>query len=333
MSSTYTTSLKIQQIGNGEQSGTWGSTTNTNWTLIEQAVAGVQTITMANANYTLSNLNGVSDEARNMVLVVTGTNSGIYQVIAPLVTKTYIISNQTTGGYAITIGASSGAIVTIPNGVTAQVYTDGTNFYSAQTGSAGNFLVNGNLSVTGNQVDVGNMSVGGTFGVTGTSSLAATSFSVSPTAPTPTTGDNSTKLATTAYVATATGTLGTMASQNANNVAITGGTINGVTGTASGLTVGTATNATNATYATNPASGGSFITSSNIGSQSVSFATNATNATNITNSGGWSVTPSGTKLYFNYNGTNVASLDSSGNFITLGNNTAVSHVSTATPTP
>ena len=333
MSSTYTTSLKIQQIGNGEQSGTWGSTTNTNWTLIEQAVAGVQTITMANANYTLSNLNGVSDEARNMVLVVTGTNSGIYQVIAPLVTKTYIISNQTTGGYAITIGASSGAIVTIPNGVTAQVYTDGTNFYSAQTGSAGNFLVNGNLSVTGNQVDVGNMSVGGTFGVTGTSSLAATSFSVSPTAPTPTTGDNSTKLATTAYVATATGTLGTMASQNANNVAITGGTVNGVTGTASGLTVGTATNATNATYATNPASGGSFITSSNIGSQSVSFATNATNATNITNSGGWSVTPSGTKLYFNYNGTNVASLDSSGNFITLGNNTAVSHVSTATPTP
>lgn len=49
---------------------------------------------------------------------------------------------------------------------------------------------------------------------------------------------------------------------------------------------------------------------------------NATNSTNITNSGGWSVTPSGTKLYFNYNGTNVASLDSSGNLITLANITA-----------
>jgi hypothetical protein len=45
-------------------------------------------------------------------------------------------------------------------------------------------------------------------------------------------------------------------------------------------------------------------------------------ATAITNSGGWSVTPSGTKLYFNYNGTNVASLDSSGNLITLANITA-----------
>ena len=50
--------------------------------------------------------------------------------------------------------------------------------------------------------------------------------------------------------------------------------------------------------------------------------TNATNATNITNSGGWSVTPSGSKLYFSYAGTNVASLDSSGNLVTLANITA-----------
>ena len=48
-------------------------------------------------------------------------------------------------------------------------------------------------------------------------------------------------------------------------------------------------------------------------------ATNATNATKILNTGGWNVTPTGTKLYFNYNGTNVASLDSTGNLICLGN--------------
>ena len=137
-------------MGNGEDSGTWGSITNTNWNLIEQSVAGVQTITMANANYTLSNLNGVSDEARNMVLVVNGTNSAIYQIIAPLVNKFYVVSNQTVGGYAITIGGSSGAIITVPSGTTVQVYCDGSNFYSAQTSSAGNFNVNGNLSVGGN---------------------------------------------------------------------------------------------------------------------------------------------------------------------------------------
>jgi len=199
MASTYSTSLKIQEIGNGEQAGVWGNTTNTNWQLIEQAVAGVQTIIMANANYTLTNLNGVLDEARNMVLVIQGTNSAIYQVIAPLnQPKMYVVSNQTTGGYAITIGASSGSVVSIPNGTTAQVYTDGTNFFSAQTGSAGDFKVNGNFTVTGNQTDTGNLTVGGTF----TANNTAT-FAVSPTAPTPTAGDNTTKLATTAFVQSA----------------------------------------------------------------------------------------------------------------------------------
>ena len=210
MASSYTTSLKIQEIGNGEQSGVWGSTTNTNWTLIEQAVAGVQTITMSNSNYTLTNLNGVSDEARNMVLVVQGTNSGIYQVIIPAnQPKMYVIYNNTTGGYAITIGTTGvgGTLISVPNGVTAQVYTDGTNTYSAQTGSAGNFLVNGNLSVTGNQVDVGNMSVGGTFGVTGTSTFTGTAtfngaaaFNGATTVPTQAVNDNSTKAASTAFV-------------------------------------------------------------------------------------------------------------------------------------
>lgn len=55
-------------------------------------------------------------------------------------------------------------------------------------------------------------------------------------------------------------------------------------------------------------------------------STNATNATKIVNTGGWSVTPTGTKLFFNYNGTDVASLDSSGNLIVLGTVT-----STGTP--
>ena len=204
MASTYTTSLKIQEIGSGEQSGSWGTTTNTNWTLIEQAVAGVQSIVMANANYTLTNLNGVSDEARNMVLVVTGTNSGIYQIVAPLnQPKMYVIYNNTTGGYAITIGASSGSIVTIPNGVTAQVYTDGTNFYSAQTGSAGNFNVNGTLTASGitdtGALSAASLTVSGTLGVTGATTLSTGSISGIMTAPTAAAGTNTTQIATTAF--------------------------------------------------------------------------------------------------------------------------------------
>jgi microcystin-dependent protein len=200
MASTYSPSLKIELIGNGDQSGTWGTTTNNNLgTLVEQAITGVQNITMVNADYTLTNYNGVSDEARNAVLVVTGTNSAIRQIICPLANKLYVVTNNTTGGYAITIGGVTGTTVTIPNGVTAQVYCDGTNTYSSQTGSAGNFTVNGTLTASG-LTDTGNMSVGGTLGVTGATTLSTGSISGIMTAPTAAAGTNTTQLATTAFV-------------------------------------------------------------------------------------------------------------------------------------
>jgi hypothetical protein len=132
MASTYSTSLKLELIGNGDQSGTWGTTTNTNLgTLLEQAITGVQAITMANADYTLTNLNGASDEARNAVLVVGGTNSAIRNVIAPAVEKLYVIRNNTSGGYAIVIKTSASTGVSIANGTTAFVYCDGSEFYLA----------------------------------------------------------------------------------------------------------------------------------------------------------------------------------------------------------
>jgi hypothetical protein len=225
MASTYSPSLRLELIGDGDQSGIWGQTTNNNLGyLLEQSVAGVIAITMTDANYTLSNFNGVVDEARNQVLVMSGALTATRNVIAPLVEKTYIVKNSTSGSQSIQIIGSSGLGVTIPNGITAVVYCDGTNFYNAITGSVGNFTVNGNETVTG------------TLGVTGATSLTTGSISGIMTAPTATAGTNTTQIATTAFVQTATGTLGTMSTQNANNVAITGGTITGTT--VNGNTVG-----------------------------------------------------------------------------------------------
>jgi hypothetical protein len=148
MASTYSTSLKLELIGNGDQSGVWGTTTNKNLgTLLEQAITGVQSIEMTNRDYTLTNFNGTSDEARNAVLVVTGTNDAIWKIIAPLVKKTYIVYNNTTGGQSITIGGATGNAVTIPNGVTTSVYCNGTNFFNGFTGLTGNFIVNGNVGI------------------------------------------------------------------------------------------------------------------------------------------------------------------------------------------
>jgi hypothetical protein len=151
MASTYSPSLKITLMGDGDQAGLWGQTTNTNLgTLLEQAITGVTSITMSDANYTLTSFNGVSDEARNAVLVVTGTNNAVRDLIPPVVEKLYTIVNNTTGGFAIRVIGASGTGVNVPNGATCLVYCDGTNFVNGLSGSAGNFTVNGTLTATGN---------------------------------------------------------------------------------------------------------------------------------------------------------------------------------------
>jgi hypothetical protein len=141
MASTYSPSLKITLPGDGDQAGIWGQTTNTNLgTLIEQAITGVVSIVMSNANYTLSNFNGVSDEARNAVLVVSGSNSAVRDVIPPVVEKLYTVVNNTSGGFAIRVIGATGTGVSIPPGITALVYCDGTNFIEAM--SSGTTSVN-----------------------------------------------------------------------------------------------------------------------------------------------------------------------------------------------
>jgi hypothetical protein len=133
---TYSTSLKLTLIGDGEQAGTWGGTTNTNLgTLLEQAITGVRNITMTDANYTLTSIDGASDDARNAVLVVGGTNTAIRDVIAPLVNKVYIVVNNTTGGFAIRIRGATGTSVEVGNGVTTQVFCNGSNFFTAFSGT------------------------------------------------------------------------------------------------------------------------------------------------------------------------------------------------------
>jgi hypothetical protein len=182
-------------MGDGDQAGLWGQTTNTNLgTVLEQAITGVQSIVMTDANYTLTSFNGISDEARNAVLVVTGTNNAVRDLIPPVVEKLYTVVNNTTGGYAIRVIGSSGTGVNIPNGATCLVYCDGTNFVSGLSGTSGNFSVNGALTYGG--VTLSNA-------VTGTGSMvlsASPTLTGVPVAPTAALGTNTTQIATTAFV-------------------------------------------------------------------------------------------------------------------------------------
>jgi len=120
MSSTYSTNLGIELIGSGDQAGNWGSTTNSNLgTLIEQAISGVVTQAMADADQTMTITSGAStatNNARNMFIECTGALTAARSLIVPTNKKLYFISNATTGGFAITVKVSGQTGVSVPMG-------------------------------------------------------------------------------------------------------------------------------------------------------------------------------------------------------------------------
>lgn len=129
MASTYSTLLRIELIATGDQSGTWGTTTDTNLgTLIEKSIAGTAAVTHPDtANYTMTANNGADDEARCMMIKVTGVLSIARNVVCPTSSKMYIVHNATSGGFSFTFKTSGGTGVVIANGAKTLLYCDGTN--------------------------------------------------------------------------------------------------------------------------------------------------------------------------------------------------------------
>tara|TARA_R110000868_G_scaffold112176_5_gene302318 strand:+ start:7741 stop:10587 length:2847 start_codon:yes stop_codon:yes gene_type:complete len=148
MPSSYTTSLRLTLPATGELSGTWGTTVNTGITeLTDAAIAGYVSIAMTDADYTLTVANGSADQARRMMLNMTGTLTAARNVICPTASKLYIIKNATTGGFAITLKTSAGTGISIPNGSSMLLMCNGTDVVDAVTQfSSGAFT---NLSYTG----------------------------------------------------------------------------------------------------------------------------------------------------------------------------------------
>ena len=130
--STYSSNLKIELIGTGEQAGTWGTTTNSNFSnVFEQAIVGRATVNFpSDANVTLTATDTVgAQDYRNLYLNLTSSGSLTVtrDLIVPTLSKTYIVQNNTTGGQSIRVIMASGTGITIPNGRSATVYSNATN--------------------------------------------------------------------------------------------------------------------------------------------------------------------------------------------------------------
>lgn len=125
---SYTTSLRLVQPADGAPN--WGATVNAGLTaLVDTSIAGTASILMTPANYTLSNNNGASDEARAMFLALSGSPGGSFNVICPTVSKMYFVTNST--GHAQTVKTAAGTGISVPNNSSMTLRCDGTNVVEA----------------------------------------------------------------------------------------------------------------------------------------------------------------------------------------------------------
>jgi hypothetical protein len=116
MASTYTVNTGIELIANGEQSGTWGTTTNVNLEIIDRLTNGVGAITLSGTTHTLTTTDGTLSDGQYKVLVFGGSPSGTNTVtISPNdQDKQYFILNSS--GQSVVLTQGSGTTVTIANG-------------------------------------------------------------------------------------------------------------------------------------------------------------------------------------------------------------------------
>jgi hypothetical protein len=191
MASTYS-QYKIELIGTGDQAGTWGTTTNSNFGSatpgtyqgFEQAIGGRADVTMSSTTITLSLTNSnAAQDARALYLNLSGTPGGAADLVVPAIQKSYIVKNGTTGGFAVTVKVTGQTGVSVPNGKTMWLYNNGTDVTNAidnlpsgatvggvaistasgtVTSVSGTGTVNG-ISLSGTVTSSGNITLGGTL--------------------------------------------------------------------------------------------------------------------------------------------------------------------------
>jgi len=129
MASSYSTDLKLELMVTGENSGTWGDKTNTNLNLLQQAIAGYQSIALTSTNTTLAMTDATISNARNATIELTGTLTAATTVVVPDgIEKVYnIIDSLSHANFSCTIKTASGTGVLLAQGNRHVLYSDGTN--------------------------------------------------------------------------------------------------------------------------------------------------------------------------------------------------------------
>jgi hypothetical protein len=161
MASSYSADLKLELMVTGEKSGLWGDITNTNLTILQQAIAGYEEVSIAGGAQTtaLTFSNGLISDGKNAVIKFTGTITGNQVVTIPdSIEKTYTLLNGTSGSFTVqfkTVSGTGTTFSTTDKG-TKIVFSDGTNIVDVTTSIAtlGNIssgtISSGSITAAGN---------------------------------------------------------------------------------------------------------------------------------------------------------------------------------------
>ena len=171
MPSTYAANSGIELIRDGEQSGTWGDTTNTNLQIIDRLVNGIVSLTLFGTTYTLTTNDGALSDGQYKVIVLGGTPvSPVTLTIDPNDGQhVYYVKNAC--GQTVTIAQGSGATVDIADGTSKIVYADGAGSGAAVVDLT-DTLAMGDVAITGGNI-TGIVDLDIADGGTGASSASA----------------------------------------------------------------------------------------------------------------------------------------------------------------
>lgn len=133
MASSYSTRIRLEKQGDGDNENSWGLRLNQNVIdLVDEALAGYAIVSVSGSGITLSTANGSTDQSRNATLSFEGTLTADTTITIPAVEKQYFLRNASSGSFAITMKTAGGSAITLPQSQSIYVACDGTNIYRIQ---------------------------------------------------------------------------------------------------------------------------------------------------------------------------------------------------------
>ena len=165
MASSTSSDLKLELITTGEKSGTWGTITNTNLQILEQAASGYLTQSVASADLALSLSTFAVSNGKNLYYKFTGTLAGNRVVTMPdSAERVFIVEDATarsSSNYTLTVKTVSGSGVAIPIGAKIVLYSDGTNISSGPITKGYYTIPAAYTAVNGDQLLINTTGTGG----------------------------------------------------------------------------------------------------------------------------------------------------------------------------